>query len=275
MKVDLNQILTLGEGNFIIESISGLGAADIRTSSFLFSGRDGGLVTDQFYGFRPIDIAGKILSDTCEQHQQDREAFIAATPIGSTFPVTITLFDDRQFVAYCNVTKPTLDIMTGGQMSDFLIQLVAGDPLFYSTSGGADHIATVERLLENGGYVTPYDLPVNWQSGGAPTIVTNNGNATYYPTITIYDEAHDPVITNQATGESFTLELSTVDGDELVIDMYNRTAKLNGSDVLGNKTANSVWWGLLPGSNPIIFSTDTVSDPAYAEISWRNGVTGV
>lgn len=34
--------LVLGNAPFVIEEIDGLGTADIRTSSFLYSGRDGG-----------------------------------------------------------------------------------------------------------------------------------------------------------------------------------------------------------------------------------------
>lgn len=274
MRVDLNSLLTLGDGNFLITEIDGLGAADVRSSSFLFSGRDGGLVTDQFYGFRNIAVAGKIFSQTCEQHEIDRGLFLAATPIGSNVPVYITTFTGRRYLVNCRVMKPTLKYGVGGQMSDFLLQLTAGDPLFYDTDGGDEQSATVDKLAQ-GGYITPYILPVEWELGGQPTIVINNGNATFYPTITINDEALNPSITNLATGESFELTLSMLDGDVVVVDMYNRTVTLNGSDIIGNKTADSVWWGLLPGNNPIALDTDTADDPVTATLTWRNGVTGV
>ena len=160
-------------------------------------------------------------------------------------------------------------------MSEFLLQLPAPDPLFYSTDGGDVQTATVARTLDNGGYVTPYILPVVWDQGGQPTVVINSGNAIVYPTITIHDTAHDPIITNLATGQQFALSINTNDDDELVIDMLNRTVKLNGSDVIGNMVAGSTWWGLLVGNNSIRFDTDTALDNGYAEIEWRNGVTGI
>ena len=156
-----------------------------------------------------------------------------------------------------------------------MIQLTAGDPLFYSVSGGDEQSATVNRTIDNGGYVTPYILPVEWDSGGQPTVVLNSGNAVVYPVVTIFDTTHDPILTNQATGEQFAMTINTNDGDELVIDMLNRTVKLNGSDVIGNKVDGSVWFGLLVGNNAIRFDTDTVDDNGYAEIVWRNGVTGI
>lgn len=263
-------------GNFIITGVTGLGAADIRTSSFLFSGRPGGMVTDQLLGFRNISVTGKIgsMTDTRLQHQLDRQALMDALPIGTTFPVYITNFAGSTYRIDCNLIDLKVEYNRRGHMSDFLIQLTAGDPYFYSTDGGDEQSANIARVVE-GGYVTPYVLPVVWEAGGSPTIVTNNGDANYYPVVTLLDEALNPVITNLATGESFGLNLSMLDGDEVIIDMYNRTVTLNGADILGNKTDDSVWWALLPGDNPLMLETDTSDDPITATITWRNGVRGI
>lgn len=281
MNILLNEAVTLSAdsngGNFIIKKVSGLGPADIRTSSFLFSGRSGGLVTDQQSGFRMVSVEGKIgqIGGSRAQHALDRQALLAALPLGTTMPVYITNFAGEQFRIDANVTDAKVEYSQGGYTSDFIIQLTAGDPLFYSVSGGDIQSAIVNRTIEDGGYVTPYILPVEWDSGGQPTIVLNNGNAVVYPVITIHDETHDPILTNQATGEQFAMSINTNDGDELVIDMLNRTVKLNGSDVIGNKVDGSVWFGLLVGNNAIRFDTDTVDDDGYAEVVWRNGVTGI
>jgi hypothetical protein len=281
MKILLNNLLTLSAdpqgGNFIVTGVSGLGAADIRTSSFLYSGRSGGTITNQLYGFRQISITGKIgkVGGTREQHRLDRSEMLSAAPIDALIPVYITVFSGETYRVDCRVTDLKMEYLTGGYISEYLLQLTAPDPLFYSTDGGDVQTAIVNRTLENGGYVTPYILPVVWSSGGAPTIVSNSGNAIVYPVITIHNTAHDPIITNQATGEQFAISINTNDGDELVIDMLNRTLKLNGSDVIGNMVAGSTWWGLLVGDNSIRYDTDTALDNGYAEIEWRNGVTGI
>lgn len=278
MKVNVNNVLTISgdprDGNLLMTDIDGLGAADIRTSQFLFSGRDGGLVTDQFYGFRQISVSGKIASPTCEQHQVDRDSFLEALPIGTVLPVYVTNFVGQEFVVYCNVIKPTLKYNVGGKMSDFLLQLVAGDPLFYSTDGGELQTAAVTRVAQ-GGYVTPYILPVSWDSGSNPTIVDNTGNAVVYPIIYLHDAAINPSITNQTTGETFELTLTTVASDEVIIDMFNRTVTLNGASIMGNKTSASVWWGLQIGDNSIVLDSDSGSDTVTADVTWRNGITGI
>lgn len=281
MNILLNNLVSLSAdangGHFIITKVTGLGPADIRTSSFLFSGRSGGLVTDQYYGFRTIAITGDIGANgmTLPQHKIDRQTLMNALPIGSTIPVYLTDFAGDTYRIDASVTDAKVEYKRRGYGSEFLIQLTAGDPLFYSTDGGDVQSAIVNRTFDNGGYVTPYVLPVIWDAGGQPTIVTNSGNAVVYPTITIHNTAHDPVLTNQATGEQFAMSINTNDGDELVIDMLNRTVKLNGSDVIGNKVDGSTWFGLLVGDNPIRYDTDTALDNGYAEVEWRNGVTGI
>lgn len=279
MNILINDLVSLTsyaqQGNFYILGVTGLGSADIRTSSFIFSGRSGGMVTDQLLGFRNIAITGKIGSPTKEQHAIDRRALQDAMTLGTTFPVYITNFAGETFRIDCNLTDLKLEYNRRGFTSDFLLQLLAGDPLFYSTDGGGEQSATINRVADNGGYVTPYILPVVWDSGGAPTTVANTGNANYYPVITLNNQGLNPTLTNLTTGETFALELGMQSGDVVVIDMYNRTVTLNGSDILGNVTEDSIWWALMVGDNSIMLETDTAADPITATLTWRNGVTGI
>lgn len=280
MNILINELVTLSAdangGNFIITGVTGLGAADIRTSSFLFSGRSGGMVTDQFYGFRTIAITGKIgeIGGTREQAKIDRATLQNAMPLGTTFPIDITLFNGETYRTEVSLTDLKLEYMQGGYMSDFLLQLTAGDPFFYSTDGGDEQSALVSRVTQ-GGYVTPYDLPVNWASGSSPTVVTNNGEAVYLPRIELHDQADNPIITNQTTGERFELDINLVSGDLVIIDMAKRTVTLNGANIIGNKTDDSVWWGLQVGPNSIVLDSSSGSDDVTAEIFWRNGVRGL
>lgn len=280
MNILLNEVLTLSAdpagGNFIITGVTGLGVADIRTSSFLFSGRSGGMVTDQLFGFRVITVTGKIggIDSTRQSHKVDRDAMSDALPIGEAIPVDITTFSGETFSTEVNVTDLKMEYSQRGYTSDYLLQLTAGDPFFYSTDGGDEQSALITRVTQ-GGYVTPYDLPVDWASGSSPTIVNNAGEGVYYPRIELHDEADNPVITNQTTGERFELDINLIAGDEVIIDMFKRTVTLNGSNIIGNKTDDSIWWGLQPGDNSITLDSLSASDDVTAEIFWRNGVRGI
>lgn len=280
MNILLNDILTLSAdangGNFIIKGVTGLGLADIRSSSFLFSGRSGGLVTDQFLGFRTINITGIIGQNNGTRSQQklDREALINALPIGETISVEITVFDGETYQIDCNVTDAKIEYRQRGYTSDFLIQLTSGDPLFYSTDGGDTHSAVVNRVTQ-GGYNTPYILPVSWASGSAPTIVNNTGDSLAYPVITLAGSAINPSIENQLTGEIFSLTLSMSVSDVVVIDMGKRTVTLNGASIMGNRDIGSIWWGLQAGNNPLVLDSDSSGDTVTATVVWRNGVKGI
>lgn len=281
MKINLNNVLTLSAladgSHFIIKSVTGLGVADIRSSSFLFSGRSGGLVTDQLLGFRIITINGIVGENagTVQQHALDRKALISALPIGTVIPVYITTFADETYRIDCKVTDVKMEYRQRGHTSDFLIQLTAGDPLFYSTDGGDIQTAIVTLQAQTGGYTTPYNLPVNWAAGATPSTVLNSGTATIFPIIELKDEAHNPRITNQTTGETFALNISMQDGDVIEIDMNSRTVTLNGSNIMGNRTDDSTWWGLTPGDNSIVLTSATSDDNVYAELQWSNGVMGI
>jgi len=280
MNILLNDILTLSaeadDTAFHIKGVTGLGIADIRSSSFLFSGQNGGMVTDQLLGFRTVVINGIIgkNDNSRAQHKIDRKAMIDALPIGATIPVYITVFDGETYRIDANVTDAKVEYRQRGVTSDFLIQLTAGDPLFYSTDGGDEQTAHITRVTQ-GGYVTPYDLPVNWASGSSPTVVTNNGEAMYLPRIELHDQAANPVITNQTTGERFKLNINMVAGDDVIIDMRKRTVTLNGSNIIGNKSTDSLWWGLQVGPNAITLDSDSGSDTITADIYWRNGQRGI
>jgi len=189
--------------------------------------------------------------------------------------VYITTFSGETYRTDANVTDAKVEYRQRGYTSDFLIQLTAGDPLFYSTDGGDIQTAIVTLQAQTGGYITPYDLPVDWAEGAQPSTVLNSGNATVFPVIELHDEAHNPIIANETTGELFALDISTADGDVIVIDMGNRTVTLNGSNIMGNRTDESTWWGLTPGNNSIVLTSATSDDTVYAELQWRNGVTGI
>lgn len=280
MQILLNNLLTLSAmangGPFIITGVTGLGLADIRTSSFLFSGRSGGMVTDQFLGFRTIAITGKIgrIGGTREQNKADRQELQYAMPLGTTFPVYITTFSGDTYRIDVNLTDLKLEYTQGGYMSDFLIQLTAGDPLFYSTDGGDEQSAVVNRVTQ-GGYDTPYILPVSWASGSSPTVVNNTGDSLSYPVITLTGTALNPSITNQLTGEIFGLTMAMGASDVVVIDMLKRTVTLNGASIMGNRDAGSIWWGLQPGNNPLVLDSDSASDNVTATVVWRNGIRGI
>lgn len=112
------------------------------------------------------------------------------------------------------------------------------------------------------------DLGAVWEAGqgGTPNFITNNSIANVLPTITITGEASNPVIENATTGQTLTYTGNITASQTLVINVNEKTAKLNGANVLGNVSGDWLW--LAPGVNHLVYTNKT-SAVTYATVSWQ------
>lgn len=259
---------------YLDEPIDGLGLPPIRTSSGNYSGRDGGYVGAQFYGMRLITLTGRFFSLNPAALEASRRSLAAAVATPSV-TLNITTNGGNQYLVNTNIDSLDMPIIRDPTTAPFKITLIATDPIIYDNSSSGSMSVTVNPA-RGGGITWPITWPITWAAGSAPTTVNNTGNATIYPTITLTDKMTNPSITNQTTGQFFTLTgLTTTAGDVLKIDMKNRTVLLNGGSVLPFVTSTSSWWPLLPGNNSINLTTSDGTDTTVATVSWRSGYRGI
>lgn len=111
-------------------------------------------------------------------------------------------------------------------------------------------------------------LGAEWASGqgGDPNIVTNDSIADVFPTITIPGPAKNPILENSTTGLALTYRGTITASQTLVINTGDKTAKLNGTNVVGNVSGN--WVFLAPGQNRLVYTTDD-ADFAKATLEWQ------
>lgn len=258
---------------YLDEPIDGLGLPPIRTSSGNYSGRDGGYVGSQFYGMRLITLTGTIFGTPAELETTRRN--LAAAVATSSVVMNITTNAGSQYLINCNIDSLDMPILRSANQAPFKISLIATDPTIYDNS--ASGLMSVSVNPARGGGVTwPITWKITWAAGSQPTTVNNTGNVTVYPTVTLTNKMTNPTVTNQTTGQFFTLSgLTTTAGDVLVIDMKNRTVLLNGGSVLPFVTSTSSWWPLLPGNNGINLTTNDGTDTTVATVSWRSGYRAI
>lgn len=107
-----------------------------------------------------------------------------------------------------------------------------------------------------------------WESGSGQT--ENNINVesieTVYPVLTITGMAQNIVVENSRTGDVLEYVGNVADGQTLVIDMQNQTAKLNGVNVVGNIVGD--WLRLMPGQNRVLYDANTDED-SEATLEWQ------
>lgn len=278
MELDIDGLKIGGTSRYkLVPGLSGLGKPPIRTGAGQFGGRDGGYVSSQYYGMRPVTIPGYYLGDDCDDAEALR-AQLNAIPIRKLLPIFVTTFTGQiyYFEGYIDDLKNDIEASTEGA---FQIHLTCPDPYLYDAGDGTDPdsgwINQEFYKVGGGGYTTPYALPVTWTPGQTPAQVENTGDIYIYPQLILTGKYTNPRITNLTTGAFIELEVTTAAGQVVVIDMKNRTITLDGGSVAAYRTDDSAWWALQPGLNVVILETDSGGDEDTAVIRYRPGVEGI
>jgi len=164
----------------------------------------------------------------------------------------------------CELTSPT--------MGKWQLQLEAMDYILESQT-----ISTITGYLpQSGGVVYPVIYPIHFgASSGGSVVATNLGNAPAYPTVTLYGPMINPVVANDATGESIRLNLTLVAGDVVAIDMRRRLiVQGTATNKMGSLVQGSKFWAVLPGNNALRVGADTY-DVGYATFAWKDARLGL
>lgn len=110
-----------------------------------------------------------------------------------------------------------------------------------------------------------------WDEGGSggPTTVQIDSITNVYPIWTVKGPAVNPELSVITTNTTLKYEGSVGANQTLVIDMMNKTAKLNGTSVIGNVTGD--WVNFVPGINRVVYITDNADTPPSL-IEWQEVV---
>lgn len=265
-----------GSGIFIDEEVEGLNLPAIRTSSGVYAGSHGGYIGAQFFDNRSVSIPGRVFSSNVDEALTKRREITSALVLYPT-PMTVRIVDDdgSAYTFDAVVIDFKMPIKRDRMMSQFKLELLATDPLIYDDTAGSELSTTLERTV-GGGIDYPMTWPIVWEPGTQPTTVTNGGISFVFPTITLTGLASNPSVTNVTTGERFKLDdLTTTDGDVIVIDMKNRTVTLNGGSIYNKRSSDSQWWGLPVGASSIALDSAGGGDTITGTISWRSGYLGI
>lgn len=267
--IALNEI---GGEYFLDPPVEGLlDIPEIRTSAYNKSGQDGGSVPSQYYGMREIAFRGRIFSRDAQAAETARKQLISAIA-SKVVDVRVVTYTGASYRIRTNLTAFKCPIEQSRNKYRFNMQLLAPDPLLYDDIED-DLLATIARK-QSGGYITPYVLPVVWQPATQPTNVINSGNYAIKPTIEFSGGVTNPRLTNITTGQYMQVNINTVNGDVLKIDMKNRQILLNGGSILALKETNATFFNLESGDNLLELTTGSDSDTGVALVRFRSGNIG-
>lgn len=103
-------------------------------------------------------------------------------------------------------------------------------------------------------------------SGGGPTTVMVDSIDKVYPIWEIKGPAVNPQLAILATGTTIAYSGTVSETQTLVIDMFAKSAKLNGASVVGNVSGEWVYFA--PGNNRVIYTTQN-AEALPSTIYWQ------
>jgi hypothetical protein len=143
------------------------------------------------------------------------------------------------------------------------------DPRYYGNALKTASLSPVTALGR--GYNRIYPLVYGGGSGSVSTPLTNAGNVTTYPTITITGPATNITITNTTTGQYLSFAGSLLTGDTLVIDLNEKLITLNNVAARNLLLGGSSWFGVDVGTtNVSFFASGTVVGTTSCNINYRD-----
>jgi Phage tail protein len=102
--------------------------------------------------------------------------------------------------------------------------------------------------------------------------VDNPGDVDAWPIVTTTGPGTDLTVTNQTTGQMWSYLDPMAAGSTLVVDHRpgHKTARLNGFNVFGRLSPDSVLWPLVPGVNRISIGFKSATGASKVTFGWRN-----
>jgi hypothetical protein len=260
----LNTDATPEEPFIDVLRVQGLDSAPVRITERDREGMDGGFVDAEFEKMRSIVIEGTIYSpwDAIELFMDDLKANFA--PIEDSLPFYLQAPNTGERVLFCKSygIKYDIDALRRIGQSPFQVTLIAEDPTIY-TSEVVSGSAPLSSPVGGRGYDRSYDYGYGDPVIGGNVTIVNVGNRPAPATITFYGPLINPGVVHDESGRRLEFEIELGADQYLVIDLRDRTVRLNGT---ANRRASmlgtSQWFMLQPGSNSFRFQgEDPITGP--------------
>lgn len=251
--------------------VPGIGGADIDISSYARGGRDGVALSRGFYRGFVISMEFFIIADSASDLITQRDAFLKLFALKDRELSTRT---KRLGFELADGTIKEIPVIFTAKKADPSRDSVHTCSVFITAQSEIEYFTTDSDstksipIHQGGGMAIPMAIPMDMSDpiGGSLVVVTNNGNTTYYPIITVYGSFTGFSLTNGTNEKTLSYSGTLGATDVVVFDMYNRTALLNGVNALDYVSGD--WWGLTSGDN--IIKLITTNGDGYASFAYRS-----
>lgn len=272
IKINLN---SRADGFNLVPKIEGLlGLPEIRTSSGVNSGIDGGWTSEQYYQPRMISLSGNIVDfDKLEVAKKRRN--LGELLNEKTLKLKYVSEIGEAFFSEVKVIGFTSSLENDGRVFTYKLSLKQDDPLFYQLGDSGKLIATLNIQKATTGFTIPFRLPLHILGGGGSQKINNSGSSSVLPVIVIKNKITNPEVLNKTTKKSIKIFLEMQEGDVLEINNKTKTIIYNGTDAYHLQSEASEFFELVAGDNELVLVSDNQNDEGYAEISYASGFMSI
>jgi hypothetical protein len=162
--------------------------------------------------------------------------------------------------------------MAKPNLADFKIDFFAPD---FSLDNQFQTTVSI-GVASPGGCVIPVIIPavLSPSIGGAASCI-NSGNCNAFPVITLSGPLTSPIVQSDTLNRFISLNTTLAVGNQIVIDMKNKTIMQGSTPILGNVVSGSNWFWLNAGSNLLRLITSDVTDAGNISIVYRDAYLGI
>lgn len=195
-------------GIYLTPELDGLtGLPEIRTTSGVNAGYDGGWTSAQKFDARSIVIRGTIANNDKTEVERMRRELVALLAQGKNEQLELDFVTEtgRAYEVQVRTIACDMALQKVLTQQDFMITLRADDPLIYDNSSAGEE-ATVNISGATGGFRIPFEIPLAIDAGSEETVVENTGLESVAPTVKMYGALHNPKIINHTTNQSMQIQ---------------------------------------------------------------------
>lgn len=194
-------------GIYLTPELDGLvGLPEIRTTSGVNAGYDGGWTSAQNYDARSITIRGVIANEDVATVERLRKQLVSLAGQGKSEELTLDLVTQAGNAYTLQVRTIALEMSMQSVLTQqqFMLQLRADDPLIYD-AGESEHEATLQVAQATGGFTIDFELPLAITGGSEESVVNNDGLEEVPTIVKMYGALHNPKIINQTNNEQMQI----------------------------------------------------------------------
>lgn len=260
----------------VVTEVGGMDAPDLTESAENMVQEDGGLHGDFFYNRRPLTIDGMLLNPVDATERNNRMLKLSGATDALRGDAVLRFQPSGMEMLRTTVRRQNGPRFAGAWQKTFQLGLVAEDPRIYSDTVYSQSVAAALTGAPTQGRAFPETGNITYGAGdtAGQLSITNTGNATTYPVLTITGPGNFPALINATTGYTLYLTGTMSASDVIVLDTnpLRRSVILNGGLSVYSRLrfSDSTWWGLIPGINDIRLTFASFSTGAAMGIQWRN-----